>query len=508
MTVSTNDASTGPYAGNAVTTVFAYDFKIFDQSEIIVTLTSSTGTDTIQTITTHYTVSGVGDTGGGNITMVTAPAVGEQLTFTRSTIVDQQTDLQNRGSLQPEVLETQFDKIVHMIQDLNERLARTLLQSVTTTLDDLGFPSPEANKAIGWNSTGTALVNLGVGGLNTPNPTTNLAVALWSGTDGTALTQNTGITAGTSGPVWRISGTDPSLALLDTSGGDNEAVIKPTIGGSAHLTMIGNSDDGDPTGGVAFAEGTAEDRFFFAEHDSSNTRADFVFGNTSITPYMHMSTDGNTVTRMALNARAMTDAVGLPNGTTAQAPAATETGSVRWNTTLSYPTIADGAAHLPLLGGMLTGTTAQRPTTTTAMLHYNEDLDELEWYDETASDWVQGYVEVIVPLSDETTAISTTGTKYTYTIPWPCDLVDLELDLNSATTTGTFTVDVNVAGATRLSTKLTVDATETSSRTATTAAVISNAAIADAAVLTFDVDNVGDSTATGAKVTLYLRVTQ
>jgi hypothetical protein len=69
-------------------------------------------------------------------------------------------------------------------------------------------------------------------------------------------------------------------------------------------------------------------------------------------------------------------------------------------------------------------------------------------------------------------------------------------------------VDVNVAGATRLSTKLTVDATETSSRTATTAAVISNAAIADAAVLTFDVDNVGDSTATGAKVTLYLRVTQ
>lgn len=104
--------------------------------------------------------------------------------------------------------------------------------------------------------------------------------------------------------------------------------------------------------------------------------------------------------------------------------------------------------------------------------------------------------------SDESTAITSTGTKLTFRIPAAVTLTAVRASLNSACTTGTFTVDINESGTTILSTKLTIDATEKTSTTAATAAVISDASIADDAEITIDVDDVGDSTATGLKVTL------
>ena len=59
---------------------------------------------------------------------------------------------------------------------------------------------------------------------------------------------------------------------------------------------------------------------------------------------------------------------------------------------------------------------------------------------------------------------------------------------DTAGTTGTYTIDINEAGTTILSTKITVDSTEKSSETAATAPVISDASIAADAVITFDVD--------------------
>lgn len=110
---------------------------------------------------------------------------------------------------------------------------------------------------------------------------------------------------------------------------------------------------------------------------------------------------------------------------------------------------------------------------------------------------------IMVALSDESTAITATGEKFSIRAPFAFTLTDVRANLVGATTTGTITVDVNEGGTTVLSTKLTIDATELTSTTAATAAVISDSAIADDAELTFDVDDVGDSTATGLKVTLY-----
>ena len=114
MTITAQTAKSGPYSGNDSTTVFAYAFKALAEGDLTVTLTvTATGVETVQTITTHYTVSGVGVDGGGNVTMVTAPATGETLTITRDVAQSQGTDLVNRGAVQPTVLETMADRLTH-----------------------------------------------------------------------------------------------------------------------------------------------------------------------------------------------------------------------------------------------------------------------------------------------------------------------------------------------------------------------------------------------------------
>ena len=67
MTVS-NLVTRNQLSANGTVVDFAYTFKIFDDSDLKVILTDSDGVDTVQVLTTDYTVSGVGTDGGGNVT--------------------------------------------------------------------------------------------------------------------------------------------------------------------------------------------------------------------------------------------------------------------------------------------------------------------------------------------------------------------------------------------------------------------------------------------------------
>lgn len=137
MTQTATTAKTGPYSGNGSTVAFDYDFRILEDSDLVVTLTSAAGLDTVLTLTTHYTVSGAGDANGGTVTMVTAPATGEKLTFTRATTLTQTLDLQNRKVVSPELIEAALDKAVLALQDADERLDRAVKISVAADLINL-----------------------------------------------------------------------------------------------------------------------------------------------------------------------------------------------------------------------------------------------------------------------------------------------------------------------------------------------------------------------------------
>lgn len=99
-------------------------------------------------------------------------------------------------------------------------------------------------------------------------------------------------------------------------------------------------------------------------------------------------------------------------------------------------------------------------------------------------------------LSDMTTALTTgTNKNYWYAPAGGMTIKGVRLTLATASSSGAVTVDINEAGTTILSTKLTVDQDEWDSVTAATPAVISDTAIAGNAKIDFDQDGAG----TGAK---------
>lgn len=102
---------------------------------------------------------------------------------------------------------------------------------------------------------------------------------------------------------------------------------------------------------------------------------------------------------------------------------------------------------------------------------------------------------LIIAIGDETTAITTGTAKVTFRMPFAFTLTAVRASLTTASSSGIPTFDINEGGTTILSTKLTIDASELTSTTAATAAVISDASLADDAEMTIDIDVAG----TGAK---------
>lgn len=112
--------------------------------------------------------------------------------------------------------------------------------------------------------------------------------------------------------------------------------------------------------------------------------------------------------------------------------------------------------------------------------------------------------EVLIAVGDESTAITTGTAKITFRMPFAMTLNAIpRASLTVAQSAGSiFTVDINEAGASILSTKLTIDNNETTSETAATPCVLSDTALADNAVITIDVDQIGTSGAAGLKLLL------
>ena len=165
MTVSsaTNKVS---YNGNGSTTVFAYGFKIFDQDDLTVIIRNASGGETTKTITTHYTVSGVGAASGGNVTMGTAPASGESLTIIREQPLTQGLDLVPNDPFPATLVEDTLDKITFMVHQHEETLNRTIKGSKTTTITDPSFTedaTARANKVFAFDASGNIDITQEIG---------------------------------------------------------------------------------------------------------------------------------------------------------------------------------------------------------------------------------------------------------------------------------------------------------------------------------------------------------
>ncbi len=155
MTVASTTTPLIQYNGNGATTAFSTSFVFNSSADLVVTLTSTSDVDEVQTLTTDYTVSG-GSGSSGTVTMLVAPASGEKLTIQRVTPKTQTVDYVENDAFPAAVHEGALDKLTYITQEIVENLDRVFTVSATSGVSDLEIPVVP-NAYVKWNSDGSAL---------------------------------------------------------------------------------------------------------------------------------------------------------------------------------------------------------------------------------------------------------------------------------------------------------------------------------------------------------------
>ena len=160
MTVS-SETNRVEYVGDGIVVAHPTTFNFAQDADLKVTLVDSAGTETVQTLSTHYTVTGAGSDTGGTVTMITAPASGEQLVIERDVVFTQGADYVPNDPFPAATHETALDKLTYLTQQLKTTVARTLqLASGETEIAvDMVLPVSTdgyLNKILGFDSAGKA----------------------------------------------------------------------------------------------------------------------------------------------------------------------------------------------------------------------------------------------------------------------------------------------------------------------------------------------------------------
>mgnify|MGYP000276922582 CR=1 FL=1 len=167
MTVSSTTVKNS-YSGNGSTTQFAYGFKIFADSDLIVIIRSAAGTETVKTLTTHYTVAGAGDASGGSITFTSGntPASGETVVIIREVPQTQAIDYIANDPFPAESHEEGLDRATMTTQQVQEEVDRSIKLSRTNTMTSTEFTvgaTDRANKILAFDSSGEISVTQELG---------------------------------------------------------------------------------------------------------------------------------------------------------------------------------------------------------------------------------------------------------------------------------------------------------------------------------------------------------
>jgi hypothetical protein len=167
MTISSTTVRNS-YSGDNSTTTFSYTFKIFADSDIQVIIRSADGTETIKTITTHYTVTGAGASGGGSVIFTSGniPTSTQTVVLRRNIPQTQAIDYIANDPFPAESHEEGLDRATMAIQQLQEELTRSIKLSKTNTMTSTEFSvgaSDRANKILAFDTNGELSVTQELG---------------------------------------------------------------------------------------------------------------------------------------------------------------------------------------------------------------------------------------------------------------------------------------------------------------------------------------------------------
>lgn len=165
MTILINDTSPRvQYTAMAAQTTFTYPFEIFEDADIkvFVTPNGQTANDAtdLKTLTTDYTVTNAGQTGGGNVVLVVASTAGDVVTIERDVPVKRITDYTALGDFFAADLNEDLDRLTAMVQQQEKTLERTTgLPSTVSSTVNPKLPVPSPNVVLQWDASGLKLIN-------------------------------------------------------------------------------------------------------------------------------------------------------------------------------------------------------------------------------------------------------------------------------------------------------------------------------------------------------------
>jgi hypothetical protein len=354
-------------------------------------------------------------------------------------------------------------------------------------------------------------------------------------------TEVTGTLPITNGGTGQTTASAARIALLPSMTGNGGKFLRVNAGATDYeLASISGGGDALTSGTLAQFAATTSAQLRGVLSDENGT-GEFLTTNGSAAsltsfPTLNQSTTGNAATATALQTGrtingttfdgtaniTVTAAAGTLTGTTlasgVTASSLTSLGTIAtgvWQGTAIADSYISSASTWNAKEAALTFSTGLTRSTNTITVNTSQNIATLSnlttngiltttgsagtlTVDTTTKPKAEA-AEIGVAISDETTAITTGTAKITFRMPFALTVTAVRLSLTTVSSSGTPTVDINEAGTTILSTKLSCDASEKTSTTAATAAVISDTSLADDAEITIDVDTAGTG-ATGAKV--------
>ena len=156
------------YSGNGTLNTFNYTFKIFADADIQVIIRDATATETVKTLTTHYTVTGAGSASGGTIVFTAGniPTATETVVIRRASPQTQAIDYIANDPFPAESHEEGLDRSMMAIQQLQEEVDRSIKLSRTNTMNSTEFTigdTDRAGKVFGFDSVGELVVTQELG---------------------------------------------------------------------------------------------------------------------------------------------------------------------------------------------------------------------------------------------------------------------------------------------------------------------------------------------------------
>lgn len=272
---------------NGVTTVFPYDFKILAAADLEVSLDG-----VVKTLTTDYTLSGVGDDAGGNVTMLSAPANGVTVIRRRNMAYTREVDYQDQGELPTDTLDDDQDAPILMIQQVAEGLSRAVSLPPESSGVSLELPTPGALQYLRWNAAADALESVLLADVSLISLTA-YAQTLLNAVDAAAARIVLGITTFGSTIVTAANAAAARTAMGAAASGANADITSLTA-----LTAGGLPDNSVLTADIANAQITA------AKLDGAQSGSAPIFGARA---WVNFNGTGTIAIRASGNVSSITD---------------------------------------------------------------------------------------------------------------------------------------------------------------------------------------------------------